>query len=65
MKTVHLASKIDQHGNVSALCFKRPRKIDLSKEIWTLRIEAATCKGCIAAHKAKRPGRLKELGIGK
>lgn len=58
MKTVHLASKIDQHGNVSALCFKRPRKINLSKETWTIRNEAVTCGDCIMKHALKQAAGL-------
>jgi len=44
----HMAAKIGQHGNVSALCYDEPKPIPLSKrESWTLRPEAVTCKKCL------------------
>ena len=43
----HMADKINENGDVSALCFKRPRAIDLSKTRWTNRPEAVTCKKCL------------------
>lgn len=48
MKTYHMAAKCTEMGAVSPLCAKRPRKIDLSKECWTIRPKAVTCKKCIA-----------------
>jgi hypothetical protein len=35
-------------GAVSALCFKRPREIDLSKSTWTICDEDVTCPKCLA-----------------
>lgn len=47
-KVYHRASKIAPNGDVSALCFARPRAIDLSKALWTIRDEAVTCPKCLA-----------------
>jgi hypothetical protein len=48
-KIYHKANKIRPDGAVSALCFKMPRAIDLSKASWTNRKEAVTCKKCLEA----------------
>lgn len=42
----HMASKITEQGDVSALCFDQPRPIDLTQACWTIRPEAVTCPGC-------------------
>ena len=42
----HLAKRIRDDGAVSALCFVRDRKIDLSRSSWTIRDEAVTCPNC-------------------
>lgn len=47
-KPVHHAKHVNQNGDVSALCFEKPRPIDLSKATWTNRAEAVTCKKCMA-----------------
>ncbi len=47
-RTVHLAGKIAEDGGVSARCFVRPRKIDMSRETWTTDPVAVTCPGCKA-----------------
>ena len=47
-KIVHRASRIRSDGAVSALCFARPRPINLNVASWTNRDEAVTCKKCIA-----------------
>ncbi len=47
MRKVHKAKLISEQGNVSALCFKRPRQIDLKIATWSYRIEAITCKRCL------------------
>lgn len=47
-KPVHMADKIRPDGAVSAKCYPRPRKIDLSRATWTLRPEAVTCAKCKA-----------------
>lgn len=45
-KTYHFAAKMSAEGDVSALCFKVPRAIDLTRASWTVRAEAVTCKKC-------------------
>ncbi len=45
-RTVHLASKIAQTGDVSAACFERPAPIDMTRETWTLDPTAVTCEAC-------------------
>lgn len=45
-KRYHKASKVNQRGGVSALCFAQPRSIDLSRASWTIRDEAVTCPRC-------------------
>lgn len=53
MKVYHYAAKINEHGDVSALCFKSPRAIQLHKASWTNRPHAVTCHRCKALLKAK------------
>lgn len=48
MKIYHMADKVNQHGGVSALCFKKPRSIDLTRALWTAIKEDVTCKKCKA-----------------
>lgn len=43
----HMGDKINQRGGVSALCFLKPRSIDLTRACWTNRKEAVTCKKCL------------------
>ena len=52
-KLIHRGALIDGNGNVSALCFQRPRKIDLARASWTNRDYAVTCKKCIQAMKSR------------
>ena len=47
-KKYHYANKINENGDVSALCFKNLKKINLNFECWTIRKEAVTCKKCLA-----------------
>lgn len=47
-KTIHMAGKINTEGEVSALCYVKPRPIDLAKASWTVRAEAVTCRKCRA-----------------
>ena len=44
----HRGDKIDQKGRVSALCFPRPRVIDMKRATWVMRDEAVTCPKCLA-----------------
>jgi len=48
MKLYHMADKVNQRGGVSALCFAKPKAIDLTRALWTNRKEAVTCKKCLA-----------------
>jgi hypothetical protein len=50
-KVVHRAKQIRGDGAVSALCFRGPRPIDLSRASWTTRDAAVTCKNCLRALK--------------
>lgn len=46
-KKYHKANKFASGGRVSALCFNRPRAINLSRALWTIRDEAVTCEKCL------------------
>ena len=50
----HFADKISARG-VSALCFPKPRAIDLKRASWTIRATAVTCKKCLTLLKARGP----------
>lgn len=54
-KIIHMAKDVAPNGNVSALCFSRPRAIDLARASWTNRPYAVTCKKCIAMFKQAKP----------
>ncbi len=45
--TYHKAVLINGRGGVSALCFKRPRAIDLKKALWTIVDDSVTCPKCL------------------
>lgn len=51
-KVVHRAAQVSDGGKVSALCFSKPRAIDLARESWTLRDDAVTCPACRSAMEA-------------
>lgn len=53
-KVYHRAALIHPNGSVSALCFKTPHAIDLSKATWTNRDEAVTCPKCLRLMEAKQ-----------
>jgi hypothetical protein len=45
----HMAKLLRSDGKaVSPLCAEKPRRINLSRELWTIRPEAVTCKRCLA-----------------
>lgn len=44
----HRGAKVDQHGRVSALCFSKPRPIDMKRASWTLSDSGVTCPKCKA-----------------
>jgi len=52
-KLYHRGSLIDNKGNVSALCYAKPKAINLKQALWTNRDEAVTCPKCLAILKAK------------
>lgn len=45
-KVVHLGAMVDPDGNASALCYRRPRPIDLRKASWTLADDLVSCPRC-------------------
>jgi hypothetical protein len=48
IKTYHFAAKIDVGGRISALCYRRPRAINLaSQQSWTIRRGAVNCCKCL------------------
>ena len=46
-KIIHRANKLAPSGDVSALCFKRPRAIILNIASWALEDERVTCPRCL------------------
>ncbi len=42
----HRAALINNRGGVSALCFTKPRAIDMKRATWTTSDEATTCPRC-------------------
>lgn len=53
-KKYHKAKHLGPNGKVSALCFEKPKAIDLKKALWTLRDEAVTCEKCLKVMKGER-----------
>jgi hypothetical protein len=45
-KIYHKAALFGTAG-VSALCFRRPRAIDLTRALWTINDDAVTCPKCL------------------
>ena len=45
-KIYHRAAGFNERGGVSALCFSRPREINLRVASWTIRDDAVTCPKC-------------------
>lgn len=58
MKIVHKAKLVSDKGDVSPLCAKKPRKVNMNKENWTLRNEAVTCPKCLKELTAGIPLRI-------
>ena len=50
----HMAAHFLDDGSVSALCFRRPRAINLRRALWTIRKSAVTCPKCLRKLKAAR-----------
>jgi hypothetical protein len=44
----HRGHLVNGRGGVSALCFKRPRAIDMSRATWVGRDDTVTCRKCLA-----------------
>ena len=42
----HYGTLVNALGDISALCFKTPAKINLRISSWTLRPESVTCQLC-------------------
>lgn len=63
-KPIHFAAKVNENGDVSALCYERPHKISLAKASWTLRPDAITCARCKAIYNAGGGAPVKQLGQG-
>ena len=61
-KVYHLGHLGSETGDVSPRCAKKPRKIDLTKELWTITESAVTCNKCLA--KMKEPGTETEHAAG-
>jgi len=53
LKICHKAKMVSPNGDVSPLCAKKPRKINLAKERWTLIDDCVTCKRCKRLMKAR------------
>lgn len=56
VKPIHMASLVDDDGNISPLCATEPRGLDLRRETWTMRGAAVTCKRCRALLKGHPAG---------
>lgn len=56
-RIVHRATAVDGTGQVSALCFKRPRAIDLRRAAWTVGDATVTCPRCCALLQAMHRAR--------
>mgnify|MGYP001560856239 CR=1 FL=1 len=51
LKKYHYAALVSHTGAISPLCAKVPRRLNLNRELWTLRKEAVTCERCAQALK--------------
>lgn len=46
-KIYHYAALFNREGGVSALCYRRPRRINLAKgQSWTMTARFVTCRRC-------------------
>ncbi len=48
VRVYHKAAEVNEKGDVSAVCYAKPRRIDLSRATWTFRWEAVTCQKCLS-----------------
>jgi hypothetical protein len=49
----HRGDKINAQGRVSALCFPKPRAIDMKRATWVMSDDATTCPKCRALIEAR------------
>lgn len=56
----HRGDKIDQRGRVSALCFSKPRAIDMKRATWVMSDEKVTCQKCLALITARKDSKNAE-----
>jgi hypothetical protein len=49
----HKAAKIREDGHVSALCFEKPRAIDMTRASWVLLDGGVTCPKCLKIMESK------------
>lgn len=56
-RVYHFTAKVRCDGAMSALCYRRPRPINLRLALWTIREEAVTCPKCKALLETT-PGQL-------
>jgi hypothetical protein len=52
-KPVHKAALMRADGAVSPLCAARPRKLNLSRETWSLVWSSVTCRRCRAVRESQ------------
>ena len=43
----HMFDLVNHRGEVSALCFKKPRAINMKLASWTIAESAVTCRACL------------------
>lgn len=46
-KFYHFANKVNQFGDMSALCYKKLKKINLKTALWTIVWKQVTCPKCL------------------
>lgn len=47
VRKYHYATFVRKGGAISALCFTRPRAIDMRKATWTISAAAVNCQRCL------------------
>jgi hypothetical protein len=61
-RTYHRGDKVNAKGGVSALCYSKPRSINLKQALWTLSDAHVTCSKCKAIIAARSPIPAQEAG---
>lgn len=59
-KIYHRAKYLNAEGQVSALCYKRKRPIDLTRESWALTDKGVNCPKCLKLIADKAGAETKE-----